>query len=301
MHASTIEHRRSRWRSVLQGGRVLSLVIVVVVVRPAVATADDALSPPAVRAASRPAASALPLALEHVGIDQRLGAQVPLDLVFRDENGNEVALDQYFGERPVVLAMAYYECPMLCTLVLNGLVRALRALAFGVGTEFDVLTVSFDPTEGPDLAQAKKAAYLEHYGREGAANGWHFLTGDRQAIASLAQAVGFRFTWLPDIGEFAHAAAIMVLTPDGRVARYFYGVEYPPRDLRLGLVEAADGTIGSPVDQILLYCFRYDPNTGTYGAIALNMIRLGGVLTVLVFGGFVLMSRRRERAGRGGA
>jgi len=284
------------------------------------AGADDAMSPPAARAASRPAANAQPLALQKVGVDQRLGAEVPLDLVFRDETGREVTLERYFGgrgearggsegpadrtdlaARPVVLVMAYYECPMLCTLVLNGLVRALRALSFDVGTEFDVLTVSFDPTETPALAAAKKAAYLEHYDREGTAAGWHFLTGERESIARLARAVGFRFTWLPDIGEFAHAAAIMVLTPDGRVARYFYGVEYPPRDLRLGLIEAADGTIGSAVDQVLLYCFRYDPATGTYGAVALNMIRLGGVVTVLALGGFVLLSRRREHADREGA
>lgn len=262
---------------------------------PAFAATGDVMAPPAARADARLPATAQPAALREVAIEQRLGAQVPLDLAFRDEAGRAVTLGDYIGTRPVVLALAYYECPMLCTLVLNGMVRALRALTFDIGDEFEVLTVSFDPTETPALAVAKKATYLEHYGRPGAAAGWHFLTGAGPEIERLAHAVGFQYTWLPDQEQFAHAAAIMVLTPDGKVARYFYGVEYPPRDLRLGLVEAADGTIGSPVDQVLLYCFQYDPASGTYAAVALNMVRLGGIATLLALGGFVLLSRRRER------
>jgi len=247
------------------------------------------------------AAGARPAVLDEIGFDQRLDAELPRDLAFRDEDGRTVRLGDYFGERPVVLVLAYYECPMLCTLVLNGLLRALRVINLDVGRDFEVVTVSFDARETPALAAAKKAAYLEQYGREGAAAGWHFLTGEGPAIERLAQAVGFRFTWVPEQEQFAHAAAIMVATPAGRLARYFYGVEYPPRDLRLGLVEAADGTIGSPVDQVLLYCLQYDPTTGRYSAVALNLVRLGGVATMLALGGFILISRRRERARQGGA
>jgi protein SCO1/2 len=259
------------------------------------------LAPRATHAAEgAPVADSRPPALREVGIDQRLDAQVPLDLLFRDEEGRERPLGSYFGEKPVVLALAYYECPMLCTLVLNGLVRALRAISLDLGDDFEVVTVSFDPRETPALAAAKKKNYLEQYGRDGT-SAWHFLTGEGPAIERLAQSVGFRFTWVPDENQFAHAAAIMVLTPQGRVARYFYGVEYPPRDLRLGLVEAAAGTIGTAVDQLLLYCYRYDPVTGKYGAVAMRLMRLGGVLTVLALGSFILISRRRERRRTEGA
>jgi protein SCO1/2 len=248
-----------------------------------------------------PVADGRPPALREVGIEQRLDAQVPLDLTFRDEEGRALPLGSYFGKKPVVLALAYYECPMLCTLVLNGLVRALRAISLDLGDDFEVVTVSFDPRETPALAAAKKQTYLEQYGRDGGATGWHFLTGEGPAIECLAQSVGFRFTWVPNESQFAHAAAIMVLTPGGRVARYFYGVEYPPRDLRLGLVEAAAGTIGTAVDQLLLYCYRYDPATGKYGAVAMRLMRLGGVMTVIALGSFILISRRRERRRAEGA
>jgi protein SCO1/2 len=241
-----------------------------------------------------PLADTRPPALREVAIDQRLDAQVPLDLAFRDESGTPVSLGRYFGRRPVILTLVYYQCPMLCTLVLNGLVRALRVLAFDPGREFEIVTVSFNPRETPELAATKKATYLGEYDRPGAAAGWHFLTGDADAIERLARAVGFHYTYVPEEQQFAHAAAIMVLTQDGRVARYFFGLEYSPRDLRFGLIDAADRKIGTAVDHLLLYCYRYDPATGKYGAIAMNLVRAGGLVTVLALAGFVFVMRRRE-------
>jgi protein SCO1/2 len=239
--------------------------------------------------------------LADVGIDQRLDEQVPLDLVFRDENGARVELGRFFGRRPVVLALVYYECPMLCTLVLNGLLSSLRTLSFDAGKEFEIVTVSFDPAETPALAAAKKENVLAKYRRAGAETGWHFLTGDGESIERLARAVGFRYRYDAASGEFAHAAAIMVLTPTGKIARYFYGVEYPPRDLRLGLIEAADERIGSAVDQVLLYCYRYDPSTGRYSAAVMNLVRAGGLATVLGLGAFMFAMRRRDSRAGGGA
>ncbi|MFI5364143.1 MAG: SCO family protein [Candidatus Binatia bacterium] len=233
--------------------------------------------------------------LRAVGIDQHLDQQVPLDLIFHDETGRAVALGQYFGSKPVILALVYYECPMLCTLTLNGLVSALKVLSFDAGNQFDVVVVSFNPQETPALAAAKKQTYLERYGRGGADQGWHFLTGDAAAIQQLTGAVGFRYVYDAEQKQYAHAAGITLLTPQGRIARYFFGVEFSPRDLRLGLVEASHNQIGSPVDQLLLYCYHYDPATGKYGAVAMNMVRVGGVLTVLAVGGFVILSLRRER------
>ena len=240
------------------------------------------------------AADTQPEPLRDVGIDQRLNEQLPLDLEFRDEQGATVSLGRYFGDKPVVLSLVYYECPMLCTLVLNGLVRAMNALPFDAGREFEVVTVSFDPADTPELAAAKKASYLRSYPHPGAADGWHFLTGDAAAIEALTRAVGFRYRALPERRQYAHAAGIVVATPGGRLARYFYGLEYSARDLRLGLVEASQGKIGSVVDTVLLYCFEYDPASGTYSAAALKTVRVGGVLTVLALGGFVVMSWRRE-------
>jgi len=250
----------------------------------------------AAAAGSAPAAGDTqpPDPLRGVGIDQHLNAQLPLDLEFRDEEGATVRLGRFFGARPVVLTLVYYECPMLCTLVLNGLVRAMNALPFDAGTAFDVVTVSIEPADTPALAAAKKATYLQSYRRPGAAAGWHFLTGDAAAIDALTRAVGFRYEALPERRQYAHAAGIVVATPDGRLARYFYGLEYSARDLRLGLVEASEGKIGSVVDQVLLYCFEYDPVAGTYSAAALRAVRVGGVLTVLALGGFVAISRYRE-------
>ncbi|MBI3768326.1 MAG: SCO family protein [Deltaproteobacteria bacterium] len=245
-------------------------------------------------AGAPPLVDTRPPALREVAIEQRLDAQVPLDLAFRDESGAPVNLGQYFGTRPVILSLVYYQCPMLCTLVLNGLVRALRVLSFDPGREFEIVTVSFNPRETPELAATKKATYLGEYDRPGAAAGWHFLTGDADAIERLARAVGFHYTYVPEEQQFAHAAAIMVLTQDGRVARYFFGVEYSPRDLRFGLIDAAEHKIGTAVDHLLLYCYRYDPATGKYGAIAMNLVRAGGLVTVLALVGFVLMMRRHE-------
>ena len=237
----------------------------------------------------------LPGVLSEVGIDQRLNEQVPLDLPFRDEQGAEVRLGDYFGERPVILALAYYECPMLCTLVLNGLVKALKVLTFDPGREFEIVTVSIDPSETPALAAAKKATHLKEYDRPGAAAGWHFLTGDAPAIEQLARAVGFRYRYVPEQQQYAHAAGIMVLTPDGRLARYFYGAEYSPRDLRFGLIDAAQHKIGTLADQLLLFCFHYNPTTGKYGAFAMGSMRAAGILTVLALGTFIVVMLRRER------
>jgi len=233
--------------------------------------------------------------LREVGIDQHLDQQLPLDLVFRDETGQPVQLGQYFGTKPVILALVYYECPMLCTLTLNGLVSALKAVSFDVGNQFNVVTVSFKPSETPQLAASKKQTYLKSYGRAGADAGWHFLTGDEANIKRLTEAVGFRYRWVPEQNQFAHAAGITVLTPSGKLARYFFGVEYAPRDLRLALVEASQEHIGSPVDQLLLYCFHYDPATGKYGAVVMNIVRLGGALTVLILGAALFIMWRHDR------
>lgn len=252
-----------------------------------------------VSAATEPAgpgasAAVQPPALREVGLDQRLGEQLPLDAAFTDDHGSTVTLGDYFGKKPVVLVMTYFECPMLCTLVLNGLGSTLKTMSFEPGKEFDVVAVSFDPRDTPEKAAKKKAAYVAEYGRPATADGWHFLTGDQASIERVAKAVGFRYRWIPEEKQFAHAAAVMVATPEGKLARYFYGVDYAPRDLRLGLVEAADHKIGSPVDALMLFCYRYDPATGKYGAIALNMVRAGGVVTVLAIGAFMTVMLRRE-------
>jgi protein SCO1/2 len=227
------------------------------------------------------AASVLPAALRNIGVDQKLNEQVPLNLVFHDEAGQDVPLASYFGSRPVVLAMVYYQCPMLCTQILNGLVMSLRYMTLESGQDFDVIAVSIDPTETPALAAKKKAEYVRRYAKGSA--GWHFLTGAEPQIKQLANAVGFRYAYDPKTKQYAHASAIMVLTPTGRLSRYFYGIEYSPRDLRLGLVEASENKIGTPVDQVLLYCYHFDPSTGKYSAIVMNIVRLAAVLTLLIF------------------
>jgi protein SCO1/2 len=253
---------------------------------------SGALSP----ASPGPAADAAPQILRDVGIDQRLGESVPLDLAFRDETGSSVRLAEYFAlGKPVVLSLVYYECPMLCTQVLNGLASALDVLTMDAGKEFTVITVSFNPRETPALAAEKKKSYLARYDREGAAEGWHFLTGDSLAIAALTKSVGFRYAWDAEINQYAHASGITVLTPEGKVARYFFGIEYSPRDLRLALVEASNGKIGTPVDDLLLYCYRYDPATGKYGAVVMNMVRVGGVATLATLGVFLAVSLRGDR------
>lgn len=239
--------------------------------------------------------NAPPPMLREVGIDQKLGTPLPLDLVFRDDTGQTIQLQQYFDQKPVILAFVYYECPMLCTQVLNGLVESLRTLSFDVGKQFDVITVSFDPGETPKLAAGKKANYLKQYERSGAAAGWHFLTGDSAAIRQLTGAAGFRYQYDASTDQFAHASGIMVITPQGKIARYFYGIEYPARDLRLALIEASENKIGSPVDQLLLYCFHYDPLTGKYGLVIMNVLRVAGIATVLALGTFMLVMFRRDR------
>jgi protein SCO1 len=243
-------------------------------------------------------ASALPEALAGVGFDQRLGEKLPLDLAFKDEQGQEVRLERYFGRRPVILTLVYYECPMLCTLVLNGVISSLRAVPFVVGRDFDIVTVSFDPRDTPELARKKKAHYLDALGVPGADAGWHFLTGDSTAIAALTSAAGFRYTYDPARGEFAHASGILVVTPQGEISRLLYGIEYAPKDVRLALVEAGEGKIGSPIDQMLLFCFHYDPAAGKYGAAVLNLVRAGGVVAMGGIAAFVLLSLRRERRSR---
>ena len=244
------------------------------------------------------APSGLPPALATVGIDQKLNEQLPLDLVFKDEQGREVKLGDYFGKKPVVLSLVYYECPMLCNQVLNGMVTAFKVMAFQPGQEFEVVTVSFDPRETAALAAAKKNTYINYLPeakRASAAAGWHFLTGDDANIKRLTDAVGFRYHFDQATNQFAHASAIYVTTPGGKLARYFYGIEYAPRDLRLGLIESADNKIGSPVDQLLLYCFHYDPSTGKYGAAVMNLMRGAGVATVIFIVAMLLLLRRRDR------
>lgn len=230
-----------------------------------------------------------------VGIDQRLNAQVPLDLVFTDETGREVRLGEYFGKRPVILALVYYECPMLCTEVLNGLTSAIGVLNFEVGREFDVVAVSFNPKEGPELAAQKKANYVKRYARPQSAAGWHFLTGKEESIRKLTETVGFRYLYLPENGQYAHGAAVEVLTPRGVISRYFYGIDYSPRDLRFGLMEASEERIGSPVDQMLLLCYHYDPTTGKYATAILRLVRIGGAGVVAGLFTFLFVSLRRER------
>jgi protein SCO1/2 len=233
--------------------------------------------------------------LKEVGIDQKLGQQVPLDLTFRDETGKTVQLGQYFGQRPVILSLVYFNCPMLCTQVLNGQEAVMKGLPMEAGNQFEAVTVSIDPSDKPVLASVKKQMYMGMYGRPAAAEGWHFLTGDEAQIKQLANAVGFRYAYDPDSKQFAHASVIMVLTPDGKLSKYFYGIQYSPRDLRLGLVEASARKIGTPVDSILLFCYHYDPHTGKYGLLISRLIQAGGALTIFVIGIAMLVLFRRER------
>jgi protein SCO1 len=222
-----------------------------------------------------------PALLRDVGLDQNLNHQIPLDLAFRDEHGQTVQLRQFFGRRPVILTLVYYQCPMLCTEVLNGLVRTMRQMPLELRKDFSVVTLSIDPKEGPELASIKHKVYTDLYNRPNDSDGWHFLTGNQPDIRRLADAVGFRYAYDPKSGQYAHASGIMLLTPEGKLSRYFYGIEYPERDLRLALVEASQEKIGTPVDRILLYCFHYDPSTGKYGLLISRVIAVSGALTVL--------------------
>ena len=245
------------------------------------------------------AQSTKPIILNDIGIDQKLGEQVPADLTFTDETGKTVRLGDYFtGEKPVVLTLVYYNCPMLCTMSLNDQTRAMGAMPLNPGDDFVIVTVSFDPREDPDLAAAKKKRYVHEFKKPKAGQAWHFLVGDEANIRRLTEAVGFRYAWDEKFQQYAHAAGLMVLTPQGKLSRYFYGVDYSSKDLRLALVEASEGKIGSPVEQMLLYCFTYDPATGKYSVAVLRLIRAGGIATVVLLGGFVALhlwrdSRRR--------
>ena len=266
---------------------LLAWVLGGVIATPLPAVAQSALSKPMLAPSSL---------VESVGIDQKLGAQVPADLEFRDEDGNPVRLGQYFaGGKPLVLALVYYRCPGLCTMTLNGMSAAFKPLTLSAGKDFNVLTVSIDPKETPQLATEKKAQYVKRYGRDSAKAGWHFLTGDEPAIKRLAETVGFRYVYHPENDQYTHGAGIMVLTPGGRVARYYYGLEYSSRDLRLGLVEASDDKIGTLADAVTLLCYQYDPRTGKYGAAVMRAVRAGGVLTALGLGAFMLVMFRRDR------
>ena len=239
-----------------------------------------------------------PAPLKNVGIDQKLNSQIPLDLPFRDEAGRDVKLRDYFGKRPVVLALVYYSCPMLCTQILNGLTSSLKAVAFNPGQEFEVVVVSFDAREKPPLAAEKKAAMMNFYRRPQTSSGWHLLTGDLASIKTLTDAVGFHYNYDVHTNQFAHASGIQVLTPEGKLSRYFYGVDYSPKDIRLGLIEAAQNKIGNPVDQILLFCYHYDPTIGKYTTAAVGVLRAAGAATLLLLAGFCFISFRRDARGR---
>jgi len=243
-----------------------------------------------------PPSNIRPPYLQNVGIEQHLDGQVPPDLAFVDETGRPVKLGDYFGKKPLILNLVYYNCTMLCGEVLAGLTGAMKMVKFDVGNQFDVLTVSFNPQETPAIAAAKKQDYLKRYGRPGAASGWHFLTGPAESINALTKAVGFQYQYDPKINQYAHATAILVLTPQGRISRYFYGVDFPPKDVRMGLVEASQGKIGNAVDQVLLYCYHYDPATGKYGAVVSNMLRVGGGITIFLLGGLIFILFRLEKA-----
>jgi protein SCO1/2 len=240
-----------------------------------------------------------PNALTGVTIEQRLNSQVPLDATFRDEYGQQVKLGKYFGKRPVVLALVYYECPMLCTQILNGMVRAAKVMKFTPGKDYDVVAISFDARETPKQAMLKKAIYMKDYGHPETANGWHFLTGDQNSIKRVTDAVGFRFKWDVYTATFAHASAIYVLTPEGKLSKYFYGIEYSPKDMRFGLVEASQNKIGNTVDQILLFCYHFDPTSAKYTFLAMGILRAAGAATVLMLGGFVFIMLRRDSRQKG--
>ncbi len=238
-----------------------------------------------------------------VGFDQKLGEQVPLDLVFRDETGRDVKLSRYFGGRPVILHLMYFECPMLCGMAIDGLLRSLRALSWDVGSQFDVLTVSFDPREGPDLAREKRENVLRSYGRPGAAGAWHFLTGSEASIKALTASVGFRYVWDEKQKQFAHATGVVVLTPTGKISRYFFGIEYPAKDLRLGLMDSTTEKIGGLTDQLLLMCYHYDPHVGRYTPAIRKLMKAAAAVTLaslVTFVGLMLWRERRPAADAGG-
>jgi protein SCO1 len=280
------------------GGVIVGLAIAACVLVATVPAQAQMTGSPTVGYKQEPGmtSSTMPAPLREIGFDQHLDQLVPLDTAFKDESGHVVKLGDYFGRRPVVMVFAYYDCPMLCTMVINGLASALDVLSLEPGKDFEIVTVSFDPRDTPATAAAKKAAYLARYRKPGAAAAWHFLTGDQPSIDRLTKAAGFRYVWDKDTSQFAHPTGVIVLTPDGRLARYLFGIEYGPRDLRYALVEASSGKVGSAVDTLLLYCYHYDPITGRYGLVIMRAIRLAGLATVLALGTFIVVMVRREKA-----
>jgi protein SCO1/2 len=241
------------------------------------------------------AAASVPSPLRDVGFDQNIGHQLPLDTVFRDEQGREVRIGDYFGHHPVVLVFAYFDCPMLCTQVINGLSSALGVLSLNPGKDFEILTVSFNPHDNPQSATVKKAIYLKRYKKPGAAQAWHFLTGDQPSIDRLTKAAGFRYVWDEETKQYAHPTGIMVVTPQGKIARYLFGIEYGPRDLRLALIDASGGKLGTPVDQLVLYCYHYNPITGRYGFAIQRALQIGGAGTVLGLGALIILLIRKDK------
>jgi protein SCO1 len=289
-HATDVRRRSNRLLGVLRtrcGKGLLQIAVLLV----AEMVAGQGMS----KGIMSPPANVRPPYLQNVGIEQRLDAQVPAELPFVDDTGRQVKLGDYFGKKPLILNLVYYNCPMLCGEALAGLTSSMKLVKFDLGNEFEIVTVSFNPLETPELAAEKKRDYLKRYGRPTVAAGWHFLTGPADSINALTKAVGFQYQYDAAKKQYAHATAIMVLTPQGRISRYFYGVDFPPKDLRMGLVEASQGKIGNAVDQVLLYCYHYDPATGKYGAIVSNMLKLGGALTILFIGGLILILLRLDR------
>ncbi len=263
---------------------------------------NSPLYSPKVYDPSEPTTNGLPDILQKVGIEQKLGAQLPLDTEFKDENGQTVKLGDFFNKgRPVILAFVYYECPMLCNEVLNGLTGSLKGISFDAGKDFDVVAISFDARENekPDLARNKKANYMERYGRPGTEQGWHFLTGTQASIDAATSAAGFGYKWDEKSGQFAHAGGVMVATPDGRLSKYFYGIDYSPKDLKFGVMESGENKVGNAAEKLLLYCYHYDPATGKYGLAILRVVRAGAVLTLLGMGvmGFVFWRRNKKAQG----
>lgn len=237
--------------------------------------------------------------IDGVGVGQNLDAPLPLDATFRDEAGAEVRLGDYFGDRPVIVTLVYYNCPMLCTIELNGVLKSLKGVSYDIGRQVEVVTISIDPTETPELAGRKKAAYVRRYGRPGAAAGWHFLTGEEASIRRVAEAIDFRYRLNPETKQYAHGAGFVVATPSGRISRYFYGVQYPPRDLKLAVTEAAGGKIGSPIERLMLLCYHYDPRSGRYTFAVMNALKVLGAATVLSLGTFMVVMFRRDLSRRG--
>jgi protein SCO1/2 len=266
----------------------------IVIVAALLLTASTVLHAQTVPSSTGSSASTMPLPLQNVGFEPPLNGQMPLDVTFRDETGREVPLSQYFGQKPVVLAFVYYGCPMLCDQVEQGVVGVLRMLSFNPGRDYEVVFVSFDPRETPEMAAEKKEKVVVHFRRPETNSGWHFLTGSKASIDAVTKAANFRYTFDTKSNLFAHASGVMILTPNGRISRYFYGVEYPGRDMRLGLVDASAGKIGTPIDHALLFCYRYDPSTARYSASILKIMRLGGVLTIVCLVGGIWIFRRRE-------